>query len=195
MKRAYTRTRYLEKVAMVRDAIPDVAVTTDIIVGFPGETEADFEQTLSLVEEASYDQAYTFQYSSRPMTDAADMPDHLPKEVVQERFERLVALQERISLERNQALVGRAEEVLVEGSSKKDSSKATGRTRTNRLVHFAAPGSVEGSFRKVRITAAHPHHLDAVALDEPSTDGVRRTAAGSMSLPLVGAASGCETCS
>jgi tRNA-2-methylthio-N6-dimethylallyladenosine synthase len=145
---------------MVRDAIPDVAVTTDIIVGFPGETEDDFEQTLSLVAEARYDAAYTFQYSPRPMTPAADLPGQLSKPVVQERFERLNVLQEAISLERNQGRVGRVEEVIVEGPSKKDASRLTGRTRTNKVVHFGSDGATEGSFRSVAIIGAHPHHLD-----------------------------------
>src|SRR5687767_10506726 len=134
---------------MVREAIPDVAVTTDIIVGFPGETETDFAQTLSLVEEARYDAAYTFQYSPRPMTEAANLPDHLPKEVVQERYERLTALQDRITFESNIANVGRTHEVLVEGPSKKDPTKLTGRTRTNKLVHFGSDGADAGALRRV----------------------------------------------
>src|SRR5918999_292524 len=158
MKRAYTRKKYLEKVEMVRAAIPDVAVTTDIIVGFPGETEGDFEDTLSIVSEARYDAAYTFQYSPRPMTAAADLPHHLPKEVVQSRFERLVELQEGISLEQNERIEGRGEQVIVEGKPKKVPSKINGRTRTNKLVHFSSPDAGEGSFRTVEITAAHPHH-------------------------------------
>ncbi|HYN36335.1 MAG TPA: tRNA (N6-isopentenyl adenosine(37)-C2)-methylthiotransferase MiaB, partial [Actinomycetota bacterium] len=107
MKRAYSRKSYLEKVEMVRTAIPDVAITTDIIVGFPGETEDDFEDTLSLVAAARYDAAYTFQYSARPMTEAASFDGHLTKDVVQARFERLIELQDRISLERNLARIGR----------------------------------------------------------------------------------------
>jgi tRNA-2-methylthio-N6-dimethylallyladenosine synthase len=188
MKRAYTRSRYLEKVAMVRDAIPDVAVTTDIIVGFPGETEADFADTLSLVEEARYDAAFTFQYSSRPMTEAASMDGHLPKEVVQERYDRLIALQERISLERNERDVGRTHEVVVEGPSKKDPARLTGRTRTNKLVHFESDGSEAGSLRSVRVTRAHPHFLEGV----PTAAG--RGARRSLSLPLVSAGDGCATC-
>ncbi len=188
MKRAYTRKRYLEKVQMVRDAIPDVAVTTDIIVGFPGESETDFADTLSLVEEARYDAAYTFQYSPRPMTEAADYDDQLPKPVVQERYERLISLQERISLEQNESALGKIHEVLVEGTSKKDASKVTGRTRTNKLVHFSAPAA-EGSLATVRLTHAHPHHLDG----ELVGSGRDRR---SLQLPLVGAgAAGCDSCS
>ena len=191
MKRAYSRGRYLEKLEMVRAAIPDVAVTTDIIVGFPGETEDEFEDTLSLVSEARYDAAYTFQYSSRPMTEAADLPNHLPKEVVQERFDRLTTLQTGISLDRNRALVGAQHEVLVEGSSKKDPGKLTGRTRTNKLVHFDNDGSPTGSLRTVEITAGHPHFLEGRPIGEipePAVTGSR------LSLPMVGASTGCSSC-
>jgi tRNA-2-methylthio-N6-dimethylallyladenosine synthase len=190
MKRAYTRKRYMEKLEMVRDAIPDVAVTTDIIVGFPGETEAEFQETMSLVEQARYDAAYTFQYSKRPMTEAADFPDQLPKEVVQDRYERLIALQETITFEKNRATVGRKEEVLVEGPSKKDSTKLTGRTRTNRLVHFDDDGAEPGSFRTVHITGAHPHHLDGDVLGGRGAQ--QKTAR--LDLPLVASGAGCNSC-
>ncbi len=181
MKRAYSRTRYLEKLEMVRAAIPEVAVTTDIIVGFPGETEQDFEDTLSLVEEARYDAAYTFQYSPRPMTEAADFDEQLPRDVVQERYERLVALQEEISLDRNRREVGRVQEVLVEGPSKKDATRLTGRTRGNKLVHFAGSDEPEGSLRSVLVTAAHPHFLEG----EPVGYAQSRGGATRLSLPLV----------
>src|SRR5438132_10070978 len=117
MKRPYSRGRYLEKVAVARRLFPGLALTTDIIVGFPGETEEDFAETLSLVEEVGYDAAYTFQYSPRPGTVAGARADQLPKPVVQERFDRLLAAQERISLQRNQDQVGGELEVLVEGPS------------------------------------------------------------------------------
>jgi tRNA-2-methylthio-N6-dimethylallyladenosine synthase len=188
MKRAYTRRRYLDKVAMVRDAIPDVAITTDIIVGFPGETEHDFEATLDVVRTARYDAAYTFQYSPRPMTEAASFPEQLPKEVVQDRFDRLVALQDTIGLERNERLVGRTEEVVVEGSSKKDAARLTGRTRTNKLVHFPSDGAHEGSLRFVRVTAAHPHHLDG------EVEGTGRQGATRLRLPLLETSAGCTSC-
>ena len=180
MKRAYTRERYLEKVAMVRDAIPDIAITTDIIVGFPGETEAEFDETMSLVEAVRYDAAYTFQYSARPMTEAATMDGHLPKEVVQERFERLVALQEGFSFDSNRRDVGKEQQVLVEGVSKKDPSKLTGRTRTNKLVHFENDGSEPGSLLTVQIVKAHSHHLEGSIGGGTKKDAPRR-----MSLPLV----------
>ena len=189
MKRAYTRRRYLEKVAMVREAIPDVAVTTDIIVGFPGETEDDFRATLEVVEAARYDAAYTFQYSPRPMTAAADFPEHLPKDVVQERFDRLLALQQRISLEQNLRRIGRCEEVIVEGVSKKDPAKLSGRTRTNKLVHFDSDGAREGAFRTVDITGAHHHYLEGVL-----TEGRNEEPRSRLTLPLVGSGAGCSTC-
>ena len=144
---------------MARSLIRGLAITTDIIVGFPGETEADFEETLSLVEEVGYDAAFTFQYSPRPGTAGALMEDQIPREVVTHRFQRLAAAQERISLMRNSEHVGRVEEVLVEGRSKKDVGRVSGRTRTNKLVHFTDDAS-EGEFRNVRITKAAPHHLE-----------------------------------
>ena len=180
MKRAYNRKRYLDKVEMVREAIPGVAITTDIIVGFPGETEDDFEETLEVVEAARYDAAYTFQYSPRPMTEAASLPDQIPKEIVQARFDRLIAAQERISLEHNEAAVGTQKVVLVEGSSRKDPGRLTGRTRTNKLVHFPSDGAEEGTFRNLEITGAHPHHLDGRVVGLPA--GARRR---NLSLPLV----------
>jgi tRNA-2-methylthio-N6-dimethylallyladenosine synthase len=186
MKRAYTRAKYLDKVDMVRKAIPGIAITTDIIVGFPGETEAEFEDTLAVVEEVGYDAAYTFQYSPRPMTEAAGYPDQLPKAVVQERFDRLVELQETMSLRRNEALVGRIEEVLVEGVSKTDAAQLSGRTRTNKLVHFHSHDAREGELRSVRITEARSHYLRGEELDQP----VLRQ--GAISLPLVSTGAGCD---
>jgi tRNA-2-methylthio-N6-dimethylallyladenosine synthase len=186
MKRAYSRNKYMEKIEMVRAAIPDVAITTDIIVGFPGETEEDFRETLAVVEEARYDAAYTFQYSPRPMTEAAEYPDQLPKEIVQERFERLVALQESVSWEQNRRTVGRVEEVVVEGASKKDPGRLTGRTRTNKLVHFPAATIEPGARRSVHVVGAHPHHLDGELVDGRSEEPRRR-----MTLPLASSPAGC----
>jgi tRNA-2-methylthio-N6-dimethylallyladenosine synthase len=157
MRRSYRRDRYLGWLDRIRDAIPSVAVSTDIIVGFPGETEADFADTLDLVERARFDSAYTFQYSPRAGTRAASMPDQLPKEVVQERFDRLVALQERISLESARRQLGAEVEVLVEGEGRRGSSTQA-RTRTNRIVHLAEPLE-PGTFVTARITGAAPHHL------------------------------------
>jgi tRNA-2-methylthio-N6-dimethylallyladenosine synthase len=156
MRRSYRRERYLGWLERIRAAIPEIAVSTDIIVGFPGETEEDFEQTLDAVRRARFDQAYTFQYSPRPGTGAAVMVDQLDKAVVQERFDRLVAQQEEISLERMRAQVGSTVEVLVEGQGRRGGSQ--GRTRTNRVVNLE--GEVgPGSFLDVRIVSAHPHHL------------------------------------
>jgi tRNA-2-methylthio-N6-dimethylallyladenosine synthase len=157
MRRSYRADRYLSWLERIRNDIPGVAVTTDIIVGFPGETEQDFRETLRVVAAARFDAAFTFQYSPRPGTPAASLPDQIPKEVVQERFDRLCEMQERISLERNEELVGRTFEVLVEGEGRKGNMQ--GRTRTNKLVHFE--GEMEpGTFADVAVTGAHPHHLD-----------------------------------
>ena len=161
MQRSYRHERYLGWLGRIREAIPDIAVSTDIIVGFPGETDEDFEGTLDVARRARFDQAYTFQYSPRPGTRAATMDDQVPKAVVQERFDRLVALQEEISLERMRAQVGSTVEVLIEGTGRK--GNAQGRTRTNRLVHLGGDHAM-GTFVQARITAAHPHHLEG----EPS---------------------------
>jgi tRNA-2-methylthio-N6-dimethylallyladenosine synthase len=160
MRRSYRSGRYLEWLSRIRTAIPGVAVSTDIIVGFPGETENEFADTLRVVEEAQFDSAYTFQYSIRPGTDAAVMPDQVPREVVQERFERLVALQDRVSADKNAALVGKRVETLVEGPSRKDHGRATARTRTNKIVHMPAGSLRPGEFADTLITGAHTHHLD-----------------------------------
>jgi tRNA-2-methylthio-N6-dimethylallyladenosine synthase len=157
MQRSYRSDRYLSWVRRIRETVPGIAFSTDVIVGFPGETEGDFRETLRVVEQAGFDQAYTFQYSPRPGTPAGTSPDQVPKDVVQERFDRLVALQEHISLDRNRSLVGDTLEVLVEGEGRKGRIK--GRTRTNKLVHFDGPFEA-GNFTDVRITGAHPHHLD-----------------------------------
>jgi tRNA-2-methylthio-N6-dimethylallyladenosine synthase len=170
MQRSYRSERYLSWLDRIRDAISGVAVSTDVIVGFPGETDEDFEATLDVVARARFDQAYTFQYSPRPGTRAAQMPEQLPKDVVQERFDRLVALQESISLERMRAEVGRTHEVLIEGVGRKGG--AQGRTRTNKVVHVDEALD-PGTFLDVRVVSAHPHHLlgervrAAVAAREP----------------------------
>jgi tRNA-2-methylthio-N6-dimethylallyladenosine synthase len=157
MRRSYRAERYLAWLERIRSAIPGVAVTTDIIVGFPGETEEDFLQTLRVTRSASFDSAFTFQYSPRPGTPAAEFDDQIPKEVVQERFDRLVDLQETISLRKNEALVGQTVEVLIDGEGRKGNLR--GRTRTNKLVHL--PGELlPGTFADVLVTTAHPHHLD-----------------------------------
>jgi tRNA-2-methylthio-N6-dimethylallyladenosine synthase len=180
MRRSYRRDRYLGILDRVRSAIPDAAITTDIIVGFPGETEDDFQQTLSLVAEARFSGAFTFLYSQRPGTPAATMPQQLPHDVVQERYERLVDVVNEIAWAENKRFVGRRLEVLVaEGEGRKDTSTArlTGRAPDNRLVHFTPDPSTAvrpGDMVEVEITYAAPHHLVG---DVPVVT-VRRTRAG-----------------
>ncbi|MHB8263321.1 MAG: tRNA (N6-isopentenyl adenosine(37)-C2)-methylthiotransferase MiaB [Acidimicrobiales bacterium] len=170
MHRGYNAERYLAKLSMAREAIPNLAVTTDIIVGFPGETEDDFEDTLEVVAQCGYDSVYTFEFSPRPGTRAATMTgEFVDVEAVKSRFSRLVDLVERSAYEHNRARIGRVEEVLVEGASRKDSSILTGRTRQGKLVHFnfrrtvradpAHDPASEGQYTLVRITGAGPHHL------------------------------------
>jgi tRNA-2-methylthio-N6-dimethylallyladenosine synthase len=158
MHRGYNAARFLSRLEMARQIIPDLAVSTDIIVGFPGETEDDFAATMEVVEAARFDQAFTFQYSPRSGTPAAGMDDQIDKLVVQERFDRLVALQNQISLEKNEKAVGRIEEVLVEGPSRKDPAVMTARTRGNKPVHAPAV-LAPGTYCSVEITRAAPHHL------------------------------------
>ena len=165
MQRSYRRERYLEWLARIRSAIPGIAVSTDIIVGFPGETERDLADTLDVVAQARFDNAYMFQYSPRPGTRAATMEEQVPKEVVQERFDRLLALQERISLEKNRAQLGRIFEVLVEGEGKREGSTQS-RTRSNRIVHLATPLD-RGTFVDARVTDAAAHHLTAEVVSAP----------------------------
>jgi len=166
MRRSYRSSRFLSIIDEVRASLPDAAITTDIIVGFPGETEEDFQATLDVVSAAKFASAFTFQYSPRPGTPAATLPDQLPKAVVQERYMRLVALQEQISWDANRMLEGTVVEVLVAaGEGKKDSAthRLSGRARDGRLVHFA-PGTAEirpGDVVEVAIGYGAPHHLVA----------------------------------
>jgi tRNA-2-methylthio-N6-dimethylallyladenosine synthase len=184
MRRGYSAERYLARLHAARAAVPDLAVTTDIIVGFPGETDDDFERTLEVAATAAYDSAYTFVFSPRPGTRAADMTDHfVPPQVVADRFERLRVVVERSALARHQARIGRVEEVLVEGPSKRDGRVLSGRTRQNKLVHFASPdgdgarggGLGPGAYARVRVTGAAPHHLrgDVVEVTRPATKPTR----------------------
>ena len=161
MHRGYTAERYLDRLAEARRTIPDLAVSTDIIVGFPGETDDDFERTLEVAAAAEYDYAYTFMFSPRPGTEAAEMEtDFVDPAVASERFERLRVVVERSAIAKHEARVGRTEEVLVEGPSKKDPGVTSGRTRQNKLVHFAAPRPLRaGSYARVVVTRAAPHHL------------------------------------
>ncbi len=181
MRRSYRSRRFLGILDSVRAAIPGAAISTDIIVGFPGETEADFVATLDVVAASRFAQAFTFQYSKRPGTPAADLDAQVPKAVVQERYERLVALQEQVSWEENRAQVGRVLDVLVaEGEGRKDEATArlSGRAPDNRLVHFRVPdgGDVPrpGDVATVEVTYGAPHHLVA----EGAAYAVRRTRAG-----------------
>jgi tRNA-2-methylthio-N6-dimethylallyladenosine synthase len=197
MRRSYRQERYLGIIARVRTAMPEAAITTDIIVGFPGETDADFEQTLHVVREARFAGAFTFQYSKRPGTPAATMADQVPADVVRERYERLVALQDEIAWEQNKRLVGRTVELLVsEGEGRKDEvrRRLSGRAPDNRLVHFSVgpdapspsfePGRPErpvrpGDLVTVRLSYAAPHYLLADSPDGGSAVlELRRTRAG-----------------
>ena len=165
MRRSYRSARYLDWLRRIRQTVPDIAVTTDIIVGFPGETEEDFRGTLRVVEEARFDAAYTFQYSPRAGTEAAEYDGQVPKGVVQERFDRLVALQERISLEKSREQLGAEVEVLVEGAGRRGSSTQS-RSRTNRIVHLGQ-ALEPGTFVMARITGAAAHHLAGEVVRQP----------------------------
>ncbi|TCC22152.1 tRNA (N6-isopentenyl adenosine(37)-C2)-methylthiotransferase MiaB [Kribbella speibonae] len=180
MRRSYRRDRYLKIIEDVRAAMPDAAITTDIIVGFPGETEEDFQGTLDVVRQARFAGAFTFQYSKRPGTPAESMADQIPRDVVQDRYERLVALQDDMAWAENKRVVGRSVEVLVaEGEGRKDAAthRLSGRAADNRLVHFAVPEGVQpprpGDLATVEVTYAAPHHLVADVFG-----AVRRTRAG-----------------
>jgi tRNA-2-methylthio-N6-dimethylallyladenosine synthase len=145
MRRTYTRERYLRLADEMREAIPDLALTTDLIVGFPGETDGDFEQTVTAVEEVDYDSAFTFVFSPRQGTEAATMPGQVPEEIKRERIEHLVEVVQRVAERRNRERIGRVEEVLVEGPSRTDDQVLRGRTRRNTTVNFtgaAQPGEL-----------------------------------------------------
>ena len=160
MNRHYTRESYLEKVRKLREAAPDITISTDIIVGFPGETEEDFEDTLSLVREVRYDSAFTFLYSKRRGTPAESYEDQIPEDVMHERFDRLVDAIDTISAEKNKEYEGRVETVLVEGPSKRNSLTMAGRTDGFKLVNFAADKDMTGEFVKVRITKGKTFSLE-----------------------------------
>ncbi len=185
MRRSYRSRKFLGILERVRERIPDAAITTDIIVGFPGETEEDFEETLRVVRESRFSSAFTFQYSIRPGTPAATMPDQVPKAVVQDRYERLIEVQEEISWAGNREQEGRDLEVLVatgEGRKDTETDRMSGRARDNRLVHFAVPAGAErprpGDVVTVGVTYGAPHHLVADAALQGGTYAVRRTKGG-----------------
>ena len=146
-------------VCYMREKMPDITVTSDIIVGFPGETEADFEDTLSILREARYDMVYSFLYSKRDGTPAAEMENQVPEEIKRERIERLLALQNEISLEKNLSLVGKTLRVLAEGRSKTNADRFTGRTEGGKIVLFDGTDEMTGRFLPVRITRAAPFTL------------------------------------
>lgn len=183
MRRSYRSEKFLGILDRVRAAIPDAAISTDIIVGFPGETEEDFQETMRVVDEGRFSVAYTFQYSKRPGTPAAELPDQLPKAVVQERYERLIARVNQIAWEENQKQIGCEVEVLVANEGRKDdrTNRMSGRSRDYRLVHFEVPAGEPrprpGDLVKCTVTAAAPYHLIA-DVAEGSAYSMRRTIAG-----------------
>nr|WP_308197829.1 tRNA (N6-isopentenyl adenosine(37)-C2)-methylthiotransferase MiaB [Hamadaea flava] len=205
MKRSYRSERYLGILDKVRESMPDAAITTDIIVGFPGETEEDFQATLDVVRQARFASAFTFQYSIRPGTPAATMPDQLPKQVVQERYERLIAVVEEVTWDENKKLIGSRPEVLVAvGEGRKDAvtGRMSGRARDGRLVHFAVAPAEAATIRPgdvitTEITYAAPHHLNADgavlshrrtrAGDAFEAGRVARTPGVMLGLPTIGA--------
>jgi tRNA-2-methylthio-N6-dimethylallyladenosine synthase len=159
MNRGYSREIYLEKIARLRQSCPSIAISTDLIVGFPGETEADFAQTLDLMRAAAFEQSFSFKYSPRPQTRAAGFPDQVPEEVKSERLIRLQAVQDELTLAAHTRLVGQVKEVLVEGLSKRSSEQLSGRLRTNQVVNFSGPRDLLGSLTPVAITEARSHSL------------------------------------
>ena len=181
MRRSYRSEKYLGILERVREQIPNASITTDIIVGFPGETEEDFLDTMRVVEQSRFTAAYTYQYSIRPGTPAGEMENQIPKAVVQERYERLMALVNEMALKENQAQIGKVAEVLVAYEGRKDgaTSRMSGRTPENRLVHFEVPSNFErprpGDMVTIKITDAAPYHLLA---DDTSVFEVRKTIAG-----------------
>ncbi|MEY4993436.1 MAG: hypothetical protein RIS82_558 [Actinomycetota bacterium] len=203
MRRSYRSDKYLGILERVRMAMPNASITTDIIVGFPGETEQDFLETMRVVREARFAASYTFQYSKRPGTPAAELPDQLPKEVVQERYERLMALVNDVAWTENKNQLGQIVQVLVannEGRKDEATNRMSGRAEDNRLVHFEVPDGAErprpGDVVTAKITDAAPYHLLA---DDISVYAVRRTTAGdawdrteaaSCGVPATGSASG-----
>ncbi|BDI22218.1 tRNA (N6-isopentenyl adenosine(37)-C2)-methylthiotransferase MiaB [Herbiconiux sp. L3-i23] len=210
MRRSYRSEKFLGILDKVRARIPNAAISTDIIVGFPGETDADFEDTLRVVEQARFATAFTFQYSIRPGTPAATMPDQLPKEVVQERYERLIALQERISWEENMAQIGRPVEILVatgEGRKDGETHRMSGRARDSRLVHFEVPAGSPiprpGDLVDAVVTQAAPFYLIADAENVAplritptrAGDAWDRAEADSCAVPAAPSAGGARTVS
>ena len=166
MNRGYTRDRYLSRIDYLRHAVPDIAFSTDLIVGFPGETDGDLRETVTLLREVEFDQIYAFAYSPRPGTPAASMDGGLPEEVMHARLQEVLSVQEGIQKRRNDALIGRTFDVLVDGAGRLDNGLAKGRTRCNRIVHFP-PVASRGTLVSVRIIRANSHSL----IGEPAASG------------------------
>ncbi len=174
MRRGYTAESYRELVMRIRQAVPDIAMSTDVIVGFPGETEEEFLETRRMLEMVRFDSIFLFNYSERPGTVAPDMPDQIPHEVKQRRFDGLLNMQKRIALAANLAYEGQTYEVLVEGPSKKDPTKLTGRTRTNKIINFSGDPALIGDLVSVRVTRAGLYALEG------------EVATAHIAMPLVG---------
>jgi tRNA-2-methylthio-N6-dimethylallyladenosine synthase len=168
MNRGYTRAQYLDLIDALRAAVPDISLSTDLIVGFPGETEEDFAATLEMVERVAYDNAFVFRYSPRPGTPAAVMGDQVPAPVKAERNARVLELTTRIAHERSRRRLGQTVEVLIDGAAKKNAGELSGRTRCNRVVNFDGMGRVAvGDLAWVRITDVLPHSLRGVLAASP----------------------------
>jgi tRNA-2-methylthio-N6-dimethylallyladenosine synthase len=190
MQRSYRSRRYLDLVTEARETIPGVAISTDIIVGFPGETEDDFADTMRVTEAAAFDSAFTFEYSPRPGTRAVELDGHLPAEIVRPRFQRLAALTRDLSAAANRRQLGTVQEILVEGPSKTDPARVSGYTRTHRLVHAPrlAEGTEPGSLVPIRLDEAASFYLVGQALPGASCDAPVPTAPPAVLAVLTGAA-------
>ena len=167
MNRGYTRAEYLDLIAALRDAVPELALSTDLIVGFPGETEADFEATLEMVERVQYDNVFAFRYSRRPGTPAAEMADQIAEDEKARRNARLLAVVERVTAARSARLAGQVVEVLVEGASRRNPGELSGRTRCNRVVNFEGGAAAVGDVVAARVTGVMPHSLRATLTTVP----------------------------
>jgi tRNA-2-methylthio-N6-dimethylallyladenosine synthase len=165
MNRGYSRKEYMAIISHLKDAMPDIALSTDIIVGFPGETEADFQQTLDVLEQVRYTNIFSFRYSPRPLTAASRMQDSIPLETKKERLQRVQDLQKKLQSEMNQAKVGKIYNVLCYGKSKKDAQVYSGRNYAHQVVNFSSDQECEGKFIKVHITGSGPYSLKGIALD------------------------------
>ena len=159
MHRSYTRDSYLERIERLKEACPSIAITADVIVGFPGEEEEDFEETLDLMEKVRFDDLFSFKYSPRKGTRAAQLENQVEEKLKQDRLSILQKIQREVTLEKNQASEGQAEEILVEGLSKQSNQDVTGRTRSNKIVNFPGDMNLVGKLVSVKILKAYPHSL------------------------------------